>query len=40
MSGPDGSYLIHPGDHLSIESYLNAEFNDELTVCPDGKEVS
>jgi polysaccharide export outer membrane protein len=36
MSGPDGSYLIQPGDQLSIEFYLNPEFNDELTVRPDG----
>jgi protein involved in polysaccharide export with SLBB domain len=36
MSGPDGSYLIQPGDVLSIEFYLNPEFNDEVTVRPDG----
>jgi protein involved in polysaccharide export with SLBB domain len=36
MSGPDGSYLIEPGDQLSIEFYLNPEFNDEVVVRPDG----
>lgn len=36
MSGPDGSYLIQPGDTLSIDFYLNPEFNDEVTVRPDG----
>jgi protein involved in polysaccharide export with SLBB domain len=37
ISAPDGSYLIQPGDQLSIEFYLNPEFNDEVTVRPDGK---
>jgi polysaccharide export outer membrane protein len=37
MSGPDGGYLIQPGDQLSLEFYLNPEFNDEVTVRPDGK---
>jgi protein involved in polysaccharide export with SLBB domain len=37
MSGPDGSYLIQPGDQLAVEFYLNPEFNDEVTVRPDGK---
>jgi polysaccharide biosynthesis/export protein len=36
MSAPDGSYLIQPGDQLSLEFYLNPEFNDEVTVRPDG----
>jgi len=36
MSAPDGSYLIQPGDQLSVEFYLNPEFNDEVTVRPDG----
>jgi polysaccharide export outer membrane protein len=37
MTAPDGSYLIQPGDVLSVEFYLNPEFNDEVTVRPDGK---
>ncbi len=37
LSGPDGSYLIQPGDQLSLEFYLSPEFNDEVTVRPDGK---
>jgi protein involved in polysaccharide export with SLBB domain len=36
MSAPDGSYLIQPGDQLNIEFYLNPEFNDDVTVRPDG----
>jgi polysaccharide biosynthesis/export protein len=34
---PDGSYLIQPGDELSVEFYLSPEFNDQVTVRPDGK---
>lgn len=37
MSAPDGSYLIQPGDQLSIEFYLSPEFNDDVTVRPDGQ---
>jgi polysaccharide export outer membrane protein len=36
-AGPDGSYLIQPGDQLSLEFYLSPEFNDEVTVRPDGR---
>ncbi len=37
MSAPDGSYLIQPGDQLTIEFYLDPEFNDDVTVRPDGQ---
>jgi polysaccharide export outer membrane protein len=37
MSGPDGSYLIQPGDELSLEFYLSPEFNDDVVVRPDGR---
>jgi protein involved in polysaccharide export with SLBB domain len=30
-------YLIEPGDVLAIDFYLSPEFNDEVTVRPDGK---
>jgi polysaccharide export outer membrane protein len=30
-------YVIQPGDTLSVDFYLNPEFNDEPTVRPDGK---
>src|SRR5690348_6425018 len=30
-------YVIQPGDALSVDFYLNPEFNDEPTVRPDGK---
>jgi protein involved in polysaccharide export with SLBB domain len=30
-------YVIQPGDLLSVDFYLNPEFNDEPTVRPDGK---
>jgi protein involved in polysaccharide export with SLBB domain len=30
-------YLIQPGDVLAIDFYLSPEFNDEVTVRPDGK---
>ena len=33
----DPSYLIQPGDVLSVDFYLNPEFNDEPIVRPDGK---
>ena len=36
-SAPDGSYVIQPGDQLSINFYLNSEFNQEVSVRPDGK---
>jgi polysaccharide biosynthesis/export protein len=35
---PDAEgYVIQPGDVLSVDFYLNPEFNDEPTVRPDGK---
>lgn len=34
---PDGSYLISPSDDLVIDFYLNPEFNQDVTVRPDGK---
>ena len=37
LTGPEGSYLIQPGDQLSLEFYLSPEFNDEVTVRTDGK---
>ncbi len=30
-------YRIQPGDDLAIDFYLSPEFNDEVTVGPDGK---
>ena len=30
-------YIIQPGDQLDIQFYLSPEFNDEVTVRPDGK---
>jgi polysaccharide export outer membrane protein len=33
----DQNYVIQPGDVLAIDFYLNPEFNDEVTVRPDGK---
>lgn len=36
MNDPNGSYLIQPGDQLTLEFYLNPEFNDETIVRPDG----
>lgn len=30
-------YVIQPNDQLAIEFYLNPEFNDNVTVRPDGK---
>ena len=31
------NYHIQPGDQLSINFYLNPEFNDEVPVSPDGR---
>ena len=31
------SYRIQPGDVLDVDFYLNPEFNDEVTVRPDGE---
>jgi polysaccharide export outer membrane protein len=33
----EAGYLIQPGDVLSVDFYLNPEFNDDPTVRPDGK---
>jgi protein involved in polysaccharide export with SLBB domain len=33
----DEGYVIQSGDVLSVDFYLNPEFNDEPTVRPDGK---
>ena len=33
----DPSYRIQQGDQLAIDFYLNSEFNDNVTVDPDGK---
>ncbi|MGH7934194.1 MAG: polysaccharide biosynthesis/export family protein [Candidatus Binataceae bacterium] len=30
-------YVLQPGDTLDISFYLNSEFNDEVTIRPDGK---
>jgi polysaccharide export outer membrane protein len=30
-------YIIQPGDDLQVSFYLNPEFNDDVTVRPDGK---
>jgi polysaccharide biosynthesis/export protein len=32
-----GSYVIQPGDAVTIDFYLNQEFNQDVTVRPDGK---
>lgn len=32
-----GKYLIHPGDELQIDFYLNSEFNRDVIVRPDGE---
>lgn len=32
-------YRIQPGDQLAIDFYLNSEFNDNVTVQPDGHVV-
>jgi protein involved in polysaccharide export with SLBB domain len=36
-SDSDGNYLIQPGDQIALDFYLNPEFNDDVTVRPDGK---
>lgn len=33
----DQDYIIQPADQLDIDFYLNPEFNDSVTVRPDGK---
>jgi protein involved in polysaccharide export with SLBB domain len=33
----DGSYVIQPNDELNVTFYLNPEFNQDVTVRPDGK---
>jgi len=32
----DDNYVIEPGDQLAIDFYLNPEFNDQVSVRPDG----
>ncbi len=34
-----GGYRIQPGDQLAIDFYLNSEFNDNVSVQPDGRIV-
>jgi protein involved in polysaccharide export with SLBB domain len=34
---PDPGYRIQPGDSLALDFYMNSEFNDNVTVNPDGK---
>ena len=34
-----GGYRIQPGDQLAVDFYLNSEFNDNVTVQPDGRIV-
>jgi polysaccharide biosynthesis/export protein len=34
---PDPGYRIQPGDSLALDFYMNSEFNDTVTVNPDGK---
>jgi polysaccharide export outer membrane protein len=36
-SAANNSYLIQPGDDLSIDSYLNPEFSQDVVVRPDGR---
>jgi polysaccharide export outer membrane protein len=36
-SDADGNYVIQPGDQIALDFYLNPEFNDDVTVRPDGK---
>lgn len=39
-TGPDSSgYRIQAGDQLAIDFYLNSEFNDNVSVQPDGRIV-
>lgn len=33
----DQGYVLQPGDTIDINFYLNSEFNDEVTIRPDGK---
>jgi len=33
----DPGYRIQPGDQLGLDFYMNPEFNDTVTVNPDGK---
>lgn len=35
----DSDYKIQRGDQLSLDFYMNSEFNDNVTVDPDGKVV-
>jgi polysaccharide export outer membrane protein len=35
----DSNYRIQRGDQLALDFYMNAEFNDTVTVDPDGKIV-
>jgi protein involved in polysaccharide export with SLBB domain len=35
----DADYRIQPGDSLALDFYMNSEFNDNVTVDPDGKVV-
>jgi protein involved in polysaccharide export with SLBB domain len=34
-----GGYHIQPGDQLAVDFYLNSEFNDNVSVQPDGRIV-
>jgi protein involved in polysaccharide export with SLBB domain len=36
-STQDAGYLVQQGDQLAIEFYLNSEFNDNVTVDPEGE---
>ena len=36
-TAPDPGYRIQPGDSLMLDFYMNSEFNDTVTVNPDGK---
>jgi protein involved in polysaccharide export with SLBB domain len=36
-SDAEGNYVIQPGDQVALDFYLNPEFNDDVTVRPDGK---
>src|SRR5208283_307033 len=38
-SADDAGYRIQPGDQLAIDFYLNSEFNDNVSVQPDGRIV-
>src|SRR5580692_1309003 len=39
VEGDAGGYRIQPGDQLAIDFYLNSEFNDNVSVQPDGRIV-